>query len=76
MQELTIKEAFDDFISWAFHPDNVQMFSPENRHYFRKTAGDVEAGNCGSARIKNIFERHVPGRYVFNEATFTKTETP
>lgn len=75
MEELTIKEAFSDFIAWAFHPDNVKNFSPENRHYFRKTAGDIEDERCGVARIKNIFKEHCPGRYVFNEATFTKTET-
>jgi hypothetical protein len=73
-KEMTIREAFTDFIQWAFHPDRYHTFTVDNRHYFRKTAGDIESGHCGVRRVENIFKEHAKGRYKLNEATFTKND--
>lgn len=64
---MTLEEAYQDFMVWAFLPENKSLFSANNRHYFNKTSGDIPNGKCGPQRIKNIFRKFARDRYVVSE---------
>ena len=72
--QMNIRDAFTDFLNWAFSDEMRGTFTVNNRRYFNKTSGDIEAGRCGVQRVKNIFAKFAPGRYeVFETVVFKKT---
>ena len=72
-KQMTIIEAYADFLQWALSPEMRNTFSIDNRKYFNTTAKDLESEKCGVQRIKNIFTRFAPGRYEFSDVVVTKT---
>lgn len=71
---MSLEEAYNDFMKWAFSDEIRNTFTVKDRHYFNKTAGDIYAGKCGAQRIKNVFKNFACDRYLVSETVVLKPQ--
>ena len=71
--ELTLQQAWADFIYGLHHSGKWETLSRSERQYFDKTNRAVKRGEMPVRKVRGLFDRYAPGVYQFREIIFTKS---
>lgn len=70
--ELTLQEAWADFVFSLHQSGKWETLSRSERQYFDKTNRGVKNGAMQLRKVRSLFDRYAPGVYQFHDVIFTK----
>ena len=71
--EMTLQEAWADFIFGLHQSGKWDTLSRSKRQYFDKTNREVKSGALPVRKVKALFNTYAPGVYEFKNVFFTKS---
>lgn len=71
--ELTLQEAWADFVFSLHQSGKWETLSRSERQYFDKANREVKLGRMPVRKVCSLFEQYAPGVYKLQKIVFTKS---
>jgi hypothetical protein len=72
--EMTIQEAWTDFILGLHQSGKWETLTRSERQYFDRANREIKQGKNPVRKVRRMFEQYAPGVYTFREIIFEKID--